>query len=39
VVLSHFVRKKRSLTLTTAAKLADILGLSVNKNRGNKISS
>jgi plasmid maintenance system antidote protein VapI len=32
-VLSNFVKKKRSLTLTTAAKLADILGLSVHKNR------
>jgi plasmid maintenance system antidote protein VapI len=32
--LSNFVKKKRSLTLATAARLADVLGLSVHKGRG-----
>ncbi len=33
-VLSNFVKKNRSLTLATAARLAKVLGLSVHQNRG-----
>ena len=32
-VISHFVNENRSLTLTTASKLADVLGLEITKVR------
>ena len=35
-VLSHFVNKHRSLTLTTAAKLAKTLGLSLRPEKKKK---